>query len=125
MRLFSSILTVFYLTFSIGVGVSSHYCMGVLKDVSFGMEAERCVCADSEMFGDCCEDVHQLFQIDDDQQGGQFKIFFSQVFDLKAALFPIYEILPKSEITAISEYPYPPPKSGHSRIFIQSLILYA
>jgi hypothetical protein len=54
---------------SVGVGKTTHYCMGREKSTKiFSYEAKKCVC--SLYFpenNDCCDDAHQLLIIEDSQ----------------------------------------------------------
>jgi hypothetical protein len=60
-----------YLTFAIGVLVSTHYCMGRTSSVAvFSAEPEKCAC---ELFTNkvnhhCCHDEHEVIQLDDQHQ---------------------------------------------------------
>ncbi|QNL22762.1 hypothetical protein HZR84_12700 [Hyphobacterium sp. CCMP332] len=125
MRAVISTIASIYLFFNLGFGINQHYCMGLLKDVSFGHESHECCCGESEMMEGCCKDVHVSLSIEHDQIQNHFQSidpdwkFEKLVFILSDVLFS------KNNALEIPQYTGPPPKKSNSRIFIQSLVLYA
>ena len=125
MKYFNIIISTLYLTFTIGVGISKHYCMGMLRNVEIGFDIERC-CDESELFGDCCSDSNEFLVIDDDQ-------ISTDDIQLEAGLFLIEEVtyaweqdISNSIFRDISRLAKPPPlNSKDRRIRNQSLVLYA
>jgi hypothetical protein len=59
-----------YLLFAVGVFKSTHYCMGRASSVTvFSSESEKCFCEKYSKEQDgCCDDEHELIQIQDDHQ---------------------------------------------------------
>lgn len=64
------VAAVSYTTFSIGVVKATHFCMGREASVAlFTTEAQKCACAVFAGEKDtCCDDVHELIRLDDDQK---------------------------------------------------------
>lgn len=64
-------LVVFYLTLSVGIDISLHYCLGELKDVSFFSQTIEDCCSDRdcaiERSFDCCDSEFINYQIEEDQ----------------------------------------------------------
>jgi hypothetical protein len=87
-KLFAIAFMCIYLLMSVGVGKTTHYCMGREKSTKiFSYEAKKCPC--SLFFAennDCCDDEHQLLIIDDSQT--QSVAFVPSVPDF----FPMGEI---------------------------------
>ncbi|MEQ8358589.1 MAG: hypothetical protein RH860_03815 [Cytophagales bacterium] len=125
MRAVISTIASIYLFFNLGFGINQHYCMGFLKDVSFGHENHECCCGESEMMEACCEDIHIKLSIEDDQIQNHFLSidpdwnFEKLVYILSDDIFSNHKAL------EFPQYIEPPPKKSNSRIFIQSLVLYA
>lgn len=127
MKAFISIIATIYLFFNLGLGMNMHYCMGFLKEVSFGHEKHACCCGTEILMDSCCEDIHINLSLDDDQ------------------LLSSVNVLPVTPIAILPEYFVekdqvfsnqktdnwkssgndPPPKKSDSRIYIHSLVLYA
>ena len=69
-KLIAIAFTCVYLTLTVGVVHSTHYCMGrVNSSAFFSFESKKCVC---ELFASrndksCCDDEIDLIKIDDDQ----------------------------------------------------------
>jgi hypothetical protein len=68
-KLFAIAFTCVYLTLTVGVVHTTHYCMGrVNSSAFFSFESQKCAC---ELFADrdseaCCDDEHALITIEDD-----------------------------------------------------------
>ena len=62
--------SIIYILFTIGVAISSHYCMGKVSDHNiFSFDNHGCMCDD--MMGDdhgCCDDELAIVSIEDEQQ---------------------------------------------------------
>ncbi|THU36862.1 hypothetical protein FAM09_18020 [Niastella caeni] len=69
-----SILAIFYLGTSVGATVNLHYCMGKLVNWDFSVK-ETHTCGECGMEklktkkNGCCEDKHQVLQVEKDQKG--------------------------------------------------------
>ena len=69
-KLFAIAFTCVYLTLTVGVAHTTHYCMGRVKSSQiFSFESEKCFCA---LFAfpaakGCCDDESRLIKIKDDQ----------------------------------------------------------
>ena len=68
-KLFAIAFTCVYLTLTVGVAHTTHYCMGRVKSSKiFSFESEKCFCA-LFAFGatkSCCDDESTLIKIEDD-----------------------------------------------------------
>lgn len=100
--------------------------MGILQKVEIGFEVERC-CPESDIFGDCCSDSHELLVIEDDQN-------VTDDISLDKNLYFIHEIwyssLENNSLTVfksgINQFSNPPPLlSQDCRVRMCSLVLYA
>lgn len=114
-----------YLFFNLGLGMNQHYCMGFLKEVTFGHEAHTCCCGESDMMEGCCEDIHISLSIEDDQiQNAELNI--SPIWDLAQLSLPVLDIEKEAVVNSLAEFLIePPPKKSNSRIFLHSLVFYA
>lgn len=63
-------MIVIYATLSVGIGVSSHHCMGEISSTNvFSFESERCACeSNTNSVSDCCDDEVNLFTLEDNHQ---------------------------------------------------------
>ena len=66
-RLFAIIFTFYYLTLSIGLAISVHYCEGEVYSVAIFNKAESC-CEDNSSCCSCCEDDQYLIQAETSEQ---------------------------------------------------------
>ncbi len=99
--------------------------MGLLKNVSFGHEAHQCCCGESEMMEGCCEDIQINFFIEDDQIQNHF-LSLDPVWNIEQLVFILnHDLFSKNKTLEFPLNLEPPPKKSNSRIFIQSLVLYA
>lgn len=66
-----------YLMPAIGITVSAHYCGGRLASVSFNplSTKHKCPCGSKKMKRDCCKDVVNTFELDDEQKRPQPMVF--------------------------------------------------
>ena len=69
---FAIAFTCVYLTLTVGVAKTTHYCMGRLNHSDlFTFETEKCRCAVYlQENPPCCKDTHELIVIDNDQSQG-------------------------------------------------------
>lgn len=58
-------LLMLFITATIGVTVSKHFCGGKLADTSL-FSAASCGCGDKDMEGNCCSNESEFFQMDED-----------------------------------------------------------
>jgi len=67
------LLMLLYLIPAIGVTVSVHYCGGRLASVSLNPSdtEHKCPCGSKKMKKDCCKDVVNTLELDDDQKRPQ------------------------------------------------------
>ena len=73
-RLFTLFFTGYFLLLAVGVGISSHYCGGVLKSMAIMVEAPACghqdmskdhCAAQGKKGKDCCDEEYQLVKLVD------------------------------------------------------------
>jgi hypothetical protein len=69
---FAIAFTCVYLTLTVGVAKTTHYCMGQEKNSSlFSFTTKKCACSlFSAQLNGCCEEDSQIVKIEDDQSGG-------------------------------------------------------
>ena len=67
-KLFAIAFTCVYLTLTVGVAQTTHYCMGRVKSSAlFSFETAKCPCYLFAGENDsCCKDTHEVLKIDDD-----------------------------------------------------------
>lgn len=126
MRLLVLSISFLYLSFSSGITVSSHYCMGLLKNVEFGSHHFKCCCAEfmAMMDDDCCDDEEKVYKLSDDQSIAQYidipandlVIQINQSFELDLTLRDEDEF--RNDIR-------PPPDISTDRLKMCSLIFYS
>lgn len=78
MKKITVILLMFlYLIPAIGITVSAHYCGGRLSSVSLNPfdTSHKCSCGSKKMKKDCCKDVVNTFELDDEQKRPQPILF--------------------------------------------------
>ena len=66
-RFLAIVFTFYYLSLSIGLLVSVHYCGGEVYSVAIFDEAESC-CGDEDFCCNCCEDDQYLIQAETSEQ---------------------------------------------------------
>ena len=125
MKYISQLFAILYLSFNLGIGINMHYCMGFLKGVSIGHETSKCCCGKSKLMSECCDNEHFELQMDDEQvYSSSESIALSQ--DIPIISREMTESFIDEVISAINiPIGIPPPKLSDSRIYINSLILYA
>lgn len=68
-RVFVLLLTLFYLMFTSGMTISTHYCGGKLTSISLlRLGKEKCPCGSKKMKKDCCKTKSCTFKIKQVQQ---------------------------------------------------------
>jgi hypothetical protein len=86
---FAIAFTLVYLTLTVGVVKTTHYCMGREKNSSlFSFSTRQCPCslfAKEQM--SCCDDEHEVLKIDDDQSGGYVLVSPIPDFNLIGEIF--------------------------------------
>ena len=113
-KLFAIAFTCVYLTLTVGVVQTTHYCMGRVKSqVLFSYESTKCPCFEIAKYGksDCCNDEHQVLKIDDDHA-------VSAVVSLVPAFFEMGVVLNEAiifekgqdNLIILNESPPPLPK---------------
>jgi hypothetical protein len=120
-----------YLTLTVGVAKTTHYCMGREKHSSlFSFTTKQCPCA---LFAkekmSCCGDEHEILKIDDDQSGGHVIHPPVPEFNVIGEIFSLNRrapVLTESSYT-VAEINIPPPKvpryqSLCSLVFYDSLV---
>jgi len=112
---FAIAFTFVYLTLTVGVAKTTHYCMGREKNSSvFSFTTEKCF--SSPMMTEpmsCCKDKHEIVQIEDDHSGNQVLNSPDPQFNLIAELYTLQEELITSHTIASyvsEENDLPPPK---------------
>ena len=112
---FAIAFTFVYLTLTVGVAKTTHYCMGREKHSSlFSFTTEKCGCSLFRQVNNaCCADQHEIVKIADDQSGGkitntpvpEFNLL-GEVFTLNEEIVSSYAARHQGEI----EINPPPPK---------------
>lgn len=84
-KLFAIAFTCVYLTLTVGVVRTTHYCMGrVNSTVLFSFEAKKCPCAVFMRAGaeSCCDDDHDLIKIETDHAASLIVSIAPQFFEM-------------------------------------------
>ncbi|MEL7587486.1 MAG: hypothetical protein AAGU19_12295 [Prolixibacteraceae bacterium] len=81
-KLAAILISLFYLTVTVGLAVNAHYCHGELESVGLYGQTDDCCCGDVSGDGDCCHNVVQHITLDDEQAPGSRPDIQPQVFDL-------------------------------------------
>lgn len=102
-----------YLILSVGIGKSTHFCMGREHHSSlFSFESKKCACSVYAATKNCCKDETELVKIIDDQTTG--KIIQSNLPDLIliGTLFTTVSNLGicQIKVNTAEDYIFPPPK---------------
>jgi hypothetical protein len=63
----ATILSAFYLLFSVGLMVNTHYCSGEVESVALMSDGGTCCCGDEEKPDDCCSDETNWYKLDSKQ----------------------------------------------------------
>ncbi|NOT76552.1 MAG: hypothetical protein HOP08_16610 [Cyclobacteriaceae bacterium] len=129
---FAIAFTIVYLTLTVGVAKTTHYCMGREKNSSlFSFSTEKCICAViAKAPMPCCDDRHEILKIDDDHSGSQVLMATLPQFNLIGMTYSDREeTLPVREVsfTKADEINPPPPKiplyqSFCSLVFYDSIV---
>jgi hypothetical protein len=80
-------LAIVYLTLSIGVGKSTHFCLGREHHTTLFSFDEKCACAAYPTKKSCCKDETQLVKIQDDHNINSNALSFSATYFLLAPLY--------------------------------------
>lgn len=118
------ILSLLYLSTSIGAGINLHYCMGKLVDSSlFELDAANCNKCGMEKGGraedDCCKDEHKKVKVQDEHKVSN--ISFIEVPPVFPALLPTLYELPDVLVTSyFLDFPvcHAPPRSSSNPDYI-------
>lgn len=81
-KLATILISVFYLTVTIGLAVNVHYCQGELQSVGLSSQADDCCCGDVSGDADCCRSEVQFITFENDQTPGSRLSIQPQAFDL-------------------------------------------
>ena len=125
---FAIAFTIVYLTLTVGVAKTTHYCMGREKHSSlFSFTTQKCGCS---LFrtpkNACCEDHHEIVKIDDDQSGGKITNTPIPEFNLLGEVYTLNEEIVTSYAARLQgeiEINPPPPKIPRYQSFC-SLVFY-
>jgi hypothetical protein len=96
-KLFAIAFTCVYLTLTVGVVQTTHYCMGRVKSqVLFSYESIKCPCSVLAKYSKqgCCNDEHDLLKIDDDQSASTVVSLVPAFFEIGAVFtdFIVFEV---------------------------------
>ena len=128
---FAIAFTIVYLTLTVGVAKTTHYCMGREKNSSlFSYSTQKCICSLSAKEPmPCCKDTHDLLQIEDDHSAGSIINSPAPQFNLIGPLYS--EVVKSTQLSVLifytaEELNLPPPKvplyqSYCSLVFYDSL----
>ena len=112
-KLFAIAFTCVYLTLTVGVVQTTHYCMGRVKSqVLFSYESIKCPCFEVSKYGklDCCNDEHQILKIDDDHAASTVVSLVPAFFEMGEALYAVVSLeKDHDKLTVAKESPPPPP----------------
>ena len=88
---FAIAFTIVYLTLTVGVAKTTHYCMGREKNSSlFSFTTQKCICSlVAKESLPCCKDTHDLLQIEDDHSAGHVINSPVPQFNLIGALYSV------------------------------------
>jgi hypothetical protein len=86
---FAIAFTCVYLTLTVGVAKTTHYCMGQEKSSSlFSFTTKKCACSlFSSALNNCCNEDSQLVKIQDDQSGGPVLEMAAPVLNFLANIY--------------------------------------
>jgi hypothetical protein len=84
-KLAAILISVFYLTVTVGLAVNAHYCHGELQSVGLYQGGEDCCCGDVSGDGGCCHNVVQHIALDDEQAPGSRLSIQPLALDLPSA----------------------------------------
>ncbi|HRI78282.1 MAG TPA: hypothetical protein PLR06_02000 [Cyclobacteriaceae bacterium] len=129
---FAIAFTIVYLTLTVGVAKTTHYCMGREKHSSlFAFSTQKCACAlFLQVKNDCCEDQHDIIKIEDDQAGSKVVNVAAPQFYLSGEVFTLNEEIVSSYASRFQseiDIHLPPPKiplyqSFCSLVFYDSIV---
>jgi len=88
---FAIAFTIVYLTLTVGVAKTTHYCMGREKHSSlFSSTTKKCGCSlFLQASSACCDDQHEIVKIDDDQAGSHALSIAAPEFSLLGEVFTL------------------------------------
>ncbi|MEM0996165.1 MAG: hypothetical protein AAGN35_03760 [Bacteroidota bacterium] len=108
-RILLTILPLYYLLATLGIGINVHYCGGKVGDVQLFASPESC--CDSETEDDCCHEEHVRFQLEDAQSFAQtaFKLHFTAA--IIEPINPDVRLIVGDEASFVLATDHPPPQS--------------
>ena len=90
-KILTSILAIFYLSFSVGATIHLHYCMDKLVNWSLSKEdGDECEKCGMEKDGGCCKDEHTVIKNNIDQKVAESAIQLIQMTAVAAPAAFIY-----------------------------------
>lgn len=127
-KLFAIAFTCVYLTLTVGVVRTTHYCMGRVKSTSlFSFQSVKCACAviSSPMSKKCCDDEHDLIKIDDDQSASHIVSITPDFFEI-GKIFEVIEAPVSAVSHSIATFNSRPPPVNSVPLFTKhcSLVFY-
>ena len=127
-KLFCHSVTIVYLTLTVGVAKTTHYCMGREKHSSlFSFSTKKCGCSlFLQVNNTCCADQHEILKIDDNQSGGKITHTPIPEFNLLGEVYTLNEEIVSSFASRFqdeTEVNPPPPKIPRYQSFC-SLVFY-
>jgi hypothetical protein len=128
---FAIAFTCVYLTLTVGVAKTTHYCMGQEKNSSlFSFTTKKCACSlFSAEVNNCCAEDSKIVKIEDDHAGGQvlevgapILNFLSETYSFDEAILLTY----KYRFSITDKFDQPPPpvplyQSFCSLVFYESV----
>lgn len=84
-KLATILISVFYLTVTVGLAVNAHYCGGELESVGLYQGGDDCCCSDVSGHDGCCQNVVQVIALEDAQAPGSRLSIQPLALDLPSA----------------------------------------
>ena len=113
-KLFAIAFTCVYLTLTVGVVQTTHYCMGRVKSqVLFSYESIKCPCSVLAKYSksDCCNDEHEILKIDTDHAASSVVSLVPAFFEIGVVFVLFIEIQKDNKDDfAFADQALPPPK---------------
>jgi hypothetical protein len=121
-KVFALILSIVYLSSSVGATVHLHYCMDKLVNWSLNDEGSKCKNCGMEKDGNCCKDEQKFVKNNLDQGvAGAIQLFQSPAIDTH---FSLINIVDNYSYSFIDEYPisHSPPNDNGIDILIYNCV---
>jgi len=119
-RYIAILLSIFYLSLSIGLTVNRHYCGGKLASIELGLTHKNsCPCGDKPMKKDCCKDIYKIYKLISHFDNSIHIDYNHETFFIGDITTPIVgKLCFYQSIDLVSNYYHPPPLSRKIPIFL-------